>query len=186
MSFWDGTQWVSEAELQAAAARESEKAARREARPRRITALMLVIGLMLVLPLQGVFAASSSIWVVELSGSTGAAPTNASLKLGDAFTVGYQSQVRQPWGHAVCFANSTTVLSGPAAADGSIWGSWYSLWDGGPSPQNFVLGASVSPVWTGGGAACVVDLVKVSGKYLGAMGFSNETVIAETRFTASP
>jgi hypothetical protein len=185
MSFWDGTKWVAEAELDAAAAREAAAIARREARPRGATALALVIGLLLVLPLQGVFAASSSVWVVELSGSAGTAPTAASLHFGDAFTVGYQSQVRQPWGHATCYANSTTILSGQVATDGSIWGSWFSLWDGGPSPQNFVLGASVSPVWTGGGADCVVDLVKVSGKYLGAQGFSNETVLATTTFVAA-
>jgi hypothetical protein len=127
-------------------------------------------------------AASSSIWVTQLGGATG----TVSLHIGDAFTVGYTSQERQPWAHATCYANSTSVLSSTAAPDGSIWGSWYSLWAGGPSPQNFVLGASVSPVWTGGGADCVVDLVKVSGKYLGALGFSNETVLAQTRFTVAP
>lgn len=131
-------------------------------------------------------AASSSVWVVQLAGASGTAPTTTSLHYGNPFNVAYKSQERQPWAHAVCYANSSSVLAGAAAADGSIWGSWYSLWAGGPSPQNFLLGASVSPVWTSGGADCVVDLVKVSGKYLGALGFSNQAVLATTRFTVAP
>lgn len=178
MSFWDGTRWTSEVVEQTARPRRN--------RPSGALSLSLVAALMLLLPLQGVLAASSSVWVVQLAGLTGASTTTTSLHDGDAFTVAYKSQERQPWAHATCYANSSSILSGAAAADGSIWGSWYSLWSSGPSPQNFVLGASVSPLWTGGGADCTVDLVKVSGKYLGASGFSNETVLARTQFTVSP
>ena len=178
MSFWDGTRWTAEVQ---------EKTARtRQARPSARLSLFLTAALMLLLPLQGVFAASSSVWVVQLAGASGTAPTTAALHDGDAFSVAYKSQERQPWAHATCYANSSSILSGAAATDGSIWGSWYSLWSGGPSPQNFVLGASVSAVWTGGGADCTVDLVKVSGRYLGASGFSNQTVLARTQFAVAP
>jgi hypothetical protein len=175
MSFWDGTRWTSEVVEQTARPLRT--------RPSGVLSLGLVAALML-LPLQGVLAASSSIWVVQLAGTS--QPATASLHYNDAFNVAYKSQERQPWAHATCYANSSSILSGVAATDGSIWGSWYSLWSGGPSPQNFVLGASVSPVWTAGGADCTVDLVKVSGKYLGASGFSNQTVLAQTRFTVAP
>ncbi len=145
-----------------------------------------MIAAVLIVP-ASTLAASSSVWVVQLAGATGTAPTTASLHFSDPFSVAYRSQERQPWAHAVCYANSSSVLAGgAAAADGSIWGSWYSLWAGGPTPQNFVLGASVSPLWTSGGADCVVELVKVSGKYLGASGFSNQTVLAQTRFAVAP
>jgi hypothetical protein len=178
MAFWDGTRWTPEVAEQTARPRRT--------RPSGVLSLSLVAALMLLLPLQGVFAASSSVWVLQLAGASGTVPTTASLHYNDAFNVGYKSQERQPWAHATCYANSSSILTGAAAADGSIWGSWYSLWSDGPSPQNFVLGASVSPVWTGGGADCTVDLVKVSGKYLGASGFSNQTVLAQTRFTVAP
>lgn len=178
MSFWDGNRWTSEVVERTAPPRRT--------RPSGVLSLSLVAALMLLLPLQGVLAASSSVWVVQLAGASGTVPTTASLHYADPFNVAYKSQERQPWAHATCHANSSSVLSGEAAADGSIWGSWYSLWAGGPSPQRFVLGASVSPVWTGGGADCTVDLVKVSGKYLGALGFSNQTVLAQTHFTVAP
>jgi hypothetical protein len=153
---------------------------------RRVAAEVLALGLIaaLFVPI-GSLAASSSVWVVP-AGSGSVATSSTELRFGDGFVVGYTSQERRPWGHAVCYATSTTVLSGAVAADGSIWASWYSLWDGGPSPQRFVLGDSVSPVWVGGGADCRVDLVKVSGKYLGALGFSNQTVLATTRFSVAP
>lgn len=154
---------------------------RSSARVRATILCLAVAGALVVAPMTAFAGGGSSVWVVT---GGGAAPTTA-VQFGSAFVVGYRSSERQPWAHARCYANATTVLSGAPAPDGSIWGSWYSLWAGGPSPQNFVLGASVSPVWVGGGADCIVDLVKVSGKYLGANGFSNQTVLASTRFSAT-
>jgi hypothetical protein len=127
-------------------------------------------------------ASGSSVWVTELAGL---APTSG-LSYGAHFTVGYKTNTQQPWALARCYANSTTVLGGAPYADGSIWGEWFSVYPGGPSPQDFVLGASVSPVWTGGGADCTVGLYKLSGKYNGAQGFTNQTLLATYPFTANP
>jgi hypothetical protein len=148
---------------------------------RRISAELIGLGLlaMLALPV-ATSAGTSSVWVVEVAGGARSA---SALHFGDRFTVGYKSQEKQPWAHAVCYANDTTLTTG---SGGAVWGSWFSLWAGGPTPQNFVLGDSVEPTWVGGGADCVVELVKTSGKYLGALGFSNETVLARTSFTVAP
>jgi hypothetical protein len=127
---------------------------------------------------------ASAVWVNELSAGSGQAAPG--LHVGDTFTVGYSTNERQPWVLAQCYANGTTVLSGSPNADGTIWAEWFSVYPGGPLPQHFVLGQSVSPIWTGGGADCTLTLAKLSGKYNGALGFSNVTVLASTAFTVAP
>jgi hypothetical protein len=129
---------------------------------------------------------SSSVWIVELLSPALASAPAPELYLGHPFTVGYQTNVQEPWALAQCYPNSTTVLSGVPYADGTIWGEWFSVYLGGPSPQDFVLGASVSPIWTGGGADCTVGLYKLSGKYNGALGFTNQTLLATYAFAVAP
>ena len=180
MSYWTGTEW------------EQVKPAPKKARPSRIrhaleavTEGTLIAALAVGMLAGATFAASgrtaSDVWVDELGGARA-----AGLARGSHFTVGYASREREPWAFAVCFANDTSVLSGSPKDDGSIWGAWFSVYPGGPNPQDFVLGESVTPTWVGGGADCEVQLVKLSGKYNGALGFSNATVLARTTFTAVP
>jgi hypothetical protein len=178
MSLWNGTRWVEEAP--ASPSRAPSRLATWAA-----TGLMIIGFGAIAVPLQLVAArAASAVWVNELSSGPGLAP--AALRMGDAFTVGYTTSERQPWALAQCYATDTTVLSGAPYADGTIWAEWFTVYPDGPLPQNFVIGESVSPIWTGGGANCTVTLAKLSGKYNGAQGFSNVTVLATTSFAASP
>ena len=74
--------------------------------------------------------------------------------------------------------NSTTEYSG-RYSDGSIYGETFSVFPGGPTPQDFVLGASIRDYWTGGGADCRVDLITVDSKGL------RKSLLARTRFEAA-
>jgi hypothetical protein len=117
---------------------------------------------------------SSSVWINELGV---AAPSE--LGHGDAFTVGYSTRERQPWALVECRPNATTVYSA-TFADGTVWSEIFSLYPGGPTPQNFVLAESVYPLWTGGGANCTVTLLSLSPD------LSRRTVLATADFTAAP
>lgn len=178
MSYWNGSHWVE------------ETPASRPRPPSRLatwaaTGLMVIGFGAVAMPLQLTAArTASAVWVNELSAGSGQAAS--ALHVGDAFTVGYSTNERQPWVLAQCYANGTTVLSGSPYADGTIWAEWFSVFPGGPMPQQFVLGQSVSPIWTGGGADCTLTLAKLSGKYNGAQGFSNVTVLASRAFTVAP
>jgi len=121
---------------------------------------------------------SSSVWVEELSGPTALA--TAQLEYGDAFTVGYSTSAREPWALTECYANDTTQLAGSLPTNAPMWAEYFSAYPGGPVPQAFVLGDSVTPVWVGGGADCTVTLLKFSGD------FSRETLLATTRFAVAP
>lgn len=129
-----------------------------------------------VLAGKGSGGAGSSVWIMELSETGRVAP----LRYGNAFTVGYSTKDRQPWAFTQCVANSTTVLSASPYADGSIWGEYFSVYSGGPLPQAFVVGESVSPIWTGGGADCTVSLLRFSADY------ARQTVLAVTTFSVAP
>ncbi len=122
---------------------------------------------------------------MPVSAASSVSVDQTELHFGDHFTVSYQTNTPQPWALARCYPNGSSVYSG-VNADGSFWGEWFSVYPGGPSPQNFILGDSVSPLWTGGGADCTVDLYKLSGKYLGAQGFQHQDLLAETAFTVAP
>jgi hypothetical protein len=124
---------------------------------------------------QGVKAAGSAVWIVELSGARTA---GGALARGDDFTVGYSTKSRQPWAEAKCFPNSTTEYSG-TYSDGSVYGETFSVYPGGPTPQDFVLGVSLRKYWTGGGADCRVDLITVDAKGL------RKSLLARTAFEAA-
>lgn len=143
-----------------------------------LTAAMTAALLVAAVPLTA-FAgkATSAVWVTELGGA--ATQTASTLSHGDGFTVGYATREREPFALARCYANATTEFTG-THADGSIWGEVFSVYDGGPTPQAFQLGASVHPLWTGGGADCTVELVKYS------RDLSRMTVLATMEFTAAP
>ena len=117
-------------------------------------------------------ATSSPVWVAERAGVTARL---APLQYGSPFTVGYSSKEREPWAHATCYPNDSTVYSF-TYADGSIWGEYFSVYDGGPLPQAFELIDPIARNWTSGGASCQVSLVKFSGDY------SRETVLVTSTF----
>lgn len=119
----------------------------------------------------------SAVWVNELDSAT--VQLVSPLQHGDHFSVGYETREREPFALARCYANATTEFTG-THADGSIWGEVFSVYDGGPTPQDFQLGASVYPLWTGGGADCTVELVKYSRDLL------RMTVLVTTRFSVAP
>ena len=64
--------------------------------------------------------------------------------------------------------------------DGWIWGQYFSVYPGGPQPQDFQLIDPVAENWTGGGARCTVELVKFS------TDGSRETVLATETFLVEP
>ena len=118
--------------------------------------------------------ASSSVWINELG-----ADARASLGLGDHFSVGYATREREPWALAECRPNASTGYIG-TNPDGTVWSAVFSLYAGGPTPQNFSLGESVYPLWTTGGADCTLSLVAYS------RDLSRSTVLATMAFTAAP
>ena len=172
MTYWDGTRWIPE---------PSPRAFSRPSILRRlfgawaeaalITLLMfgLIAGTTLAAKPPG-----SSVWVNELG-----ADARAALRLEDAFTVGYTSREREPYALAQCFPNETTEMIG-THDDGAVWSAVFSVYPGGPTPQSFVLGDSVYPLWTGGGADCTVSLVKYS------RDLQRMSVLAATSFTVAP
>lgn len=173
MTLWDGTRWI-------------EDRPRRHAEPRRTarpadwvaTALMLVLvpALLVVMATAALGAKpTSSVWINDVSTER----TEAALQFGSSFTVGYSTREREPWALAECYPNGTTTFSN-TYADGTIWGEVFSVYPGGPSPQSFVVGASIFPLWTGGGADCVVSLVTYSHD------LSRKTVLATSSFTVEP
>ena len=171
MAFWDGTRWTDEPKPWP---RYRSPSVVRAARAAGAVAALLV-----ALTVSGASAgkAESTVWVNELSAGSTLAATG--LSLGDHFSVGYTTRETEPFALARCYPNATTEYIG-MHADGSIWGEVFSVYDGGPTPQAFQLGASVYPLWTGGGADCTVELVKYS------RNLSRMTVLATTSFTAAP
>lgn len=142
------------------------------------TVLMLALIPVLIFVMAGVALAakpsSSSVWVNELS-----ADARVLLSLGDRFSVGYATREREPWALAECRPNATTVYSA-TYPDGTVWSEVFSVYPGGPTPQDFTLGESVYPLWTSGGADCTVTLLKYSPD------LSRHTVLATADFTAAP
>jgi hypothetical protein len=136
---------------------------------------MLVAAVLIVLPLGAVSAAQagSSVWIESTAGTRLAA---SAVHFGDAFQVGYSTRERQPWAHVRCYANTTTTY-GKTQPDGSIWGMYFSVYPGGPQPQDFVAGQSVDGNWSAGGADCRVDLLKYSS------GYTRSTILATSTFT---
>lgn len=172
MAYWNGTSWVPET---------AAPSPRRQTPIRRIfgaaTEASLIVLLAFGLIAGTTFAAkpqTSAVWVNEL-----AITARGSVALGDVFSVGYETGEREPFARVWCEPNATTEFIG-TYADGSIWASVFSVYPGGPTPQNFVLGESVYPLWTGGSADCHVALVKYS------RDLQRMSVLATAEFTASP
>jgi hypothetical protein len=117
---------------------------------------------------------SSSVWINELG-----AEARAVVSLGDPFSVGYATREREPWALAECRPNGSTGYSA-THPDGTVWSEVFSLFPGGPTPQNFTLGESVYPLWTSGGADCKLSLLTYS------RDLSRSTVLATMAFTAAP
>lgn len=172
MSAWDGTRWIEDRS-------QRHPEPRRNARPADWVATALMVLLMPALLLLMASAAlgakpTSSVWISDES-TARVQP----LQFGSSFTVGYSTREREPWALAECYPNGTTTFRS-TYADGSIWSEVFSVYPGGPSPQSFVVGASIFPLWTGGGADCVVRLVTYS------RDLSRTAVLATAAFTVEP
>lgn len=126
--------------------------------------------------------AVSSVWV-----STGADPARSAaatqVAFGRPFSVEFSTRERKPWALVLCYPNETTVyvttFNDEDGHVGYLWGEYYSVYEGGPVPQNFVLGDGYAN-WTGGGADCTVELLKFSADGQRA------TVLAQSAFSAVP
>jgi hypothetical protein len=89
-------------------------------------AALLIVGLMAGTAFAaggGKGDSGSSVWIEELASP---AARSAGLAYGDHFTAGYMTRERQPWAHAVCYPNATTVYE-LAYGDGSVWGQYLSV-----------------------------------------------------------
>jgi hypothetical protein len=173
MSLWDGTRWVEDLPEH----RSDPQVTSRAADWVGTLLMILLVPALLVVMATAVFGAkpTSSVWINDAS--TGR--TAAAVQFGSSFTVGYATREREPWALAECYPNNTTTFSG-TYADGTIWSEVFSLYSGGPSPQAFVAGDSIFPLWTAGGADCVVSLVTYS------RDLSRKTVLATAPFTVQP
>ena len=169
MSFWTGTEWAPEQQAPVK-------------RPGRFRHALEVVaeGSMLALLVGGLIAGTtfaggktSSVWI-----EGGANARTAGMTYGSAFKVGYSTSAREPWAHAQCYPVDSTVYR-ETYGDGWIWGQYFSVYPGGPQPQAFQLVDPVAENWTGGGARCTLELVKI-----GSGG--RQTVLASEAFTVAP
>jgi len=119
----------------------------------------------------------SAVWVT-MGDATSRTAATSEVPFGSPFVVGFNTRERQPWALARCYPNATTVYT-TTFADGSVWGEYYSLYAGGPVPQNFILGDGYAN-WTSGGADCTVELLKFSADY------AKSTVLARGSFSGMP
>jgi hypothetical protein len=173
MSFWTGTHWE-----------EPERSAPKpKARPSRLrhAAEAVAEGSLIALLVVGLIAGTafagnrtSSVWVDELAGAR-----SAGLAYGSPFTVGYETSAQKPWAQARCYPDSSTDYR-QTYGDGWVWAENFSVYPGGPMPQAFELTDPIAENWRGGGADCVVRLVKYSSDY------SRYTVLATSSFTVVP
>ncbi|MGH2488270.1 MAG: hypothetical protein ACRDFR_01450 [Candidatus Limnocylindria bacterium] len=155
MAYWDGQRWIADGPPR-----------RRPDRGAQVTNWLATLLMLLLIPALLIVSAgavagakpTSSVWINEANATT--FPQSA-LRLGSPFSVGYSSKEREPWALVQCYPNATTVFSS-TYEDGTVWASVFSVYPGGPSPQAFVVGASIYPIWTSGGADCVVRLVTYS------------------------
>ena len=171
MPYWTGTHWESDAPAP-------------KARPSRVRHILEVVaeGTLIAMLVAGLVAgttfagakAESSVWV---DGPDGA--RSPGLAYGQPFRAGYSTSARQPWVQARCYPNGSTEFR-KRYDDGSIWGQNFSVYAGGPAPQEFELIDPIAENWTGGGADCVLLLVKYSNDY------SRYTVLATRDFSVDP
>jgi hypothetical protein len=171
MTYWDGNRWIPDEPAKPKPAGAGRRLLGASTEAALIT--LLLFGLIAGSAL-GARPAASSVWVNEVS-----AEARGTLRLHDAFTVGYSSREREPWALVTCFPADGTEYS-TTYGDGSIWSAVFSVYPDGPSPQNFVLGDSVYPVWTGGAADCKVELVAYS------RDLRRMSVLATAAFFAAP
>lgn len=131
-----------------------------------------------------VFAAPavSTVWVSTGADSTRSAAATQ-VAFGSPFSVEFSTRERKPWALVLCYPNETTVyvttFNDGDGHMGYLWGEYFSVYEGGPVPQNFVLGDGYAN-WTGGGADCTVELLKFSADGQRA------TVLAQSTFIAVP
>jgi len=174
MAYWNGKRWIADEPIRRPDRGRGSPAADWVA---TLVMMLLVPALLIAMATLSLGAKpTSSVWINEMS-ATGLSA--APLQFGDPFTVGYSTKDREPWALAQCYPSDTTTFS-TTYADGTVWSEVFSVYPGGPSPQSFVLGASIYPLWTGGGADCVVSLVTYS------RDLSRQTVLATASFTVEP
>jgi hypothetical protein len=125
---------------------------------------------------------ASAVWVTTGS-ATARSAAASEVAFGSPFSVGYSSREKKPWALVLCYPNETTdhvtTFDDGEGHEGYIWGEYFSVYEGGPVPQNFVLGDGYAN-WTGGGADCTVELLKFSADGQRA------TVLARSAFTGVP
>jgi hypothetical protein len=125
---------------------------------------------------------SSAVWVTTGS-ATARSEAAAEVAFGTPFSVGYSTRDRKPWALVLCYPNDTTVyvttFKDGDGHEGYVWGEYFSVYEGGPVPQDFVLGDGYAN-WSGGGADCTVELLKFSADGQRA------TVLARSAFTGVP
>ena len=170
MSFWTGTEWAPEP--QAPITRPSRIRHSLELVTEGTLIALLLVGLVATTTFAG-GKTSSSVWI---EGSASA--RSSGLAYGDAFKVGYSTSARQPWAHAQCYPDDSTIYR-ETYGNGWIWGQYFSVYTGGPQPQAFQLVDPVAENWTGGGATCRLDLLKIGSD-------GRETVLATQRFSVAP
>jgi hypothetical protein len=171
MPFWTGTEWAAEPSVAPEGQRRLRHAL--EAALEGTLVALVIVGILAGTTLASTKTASS-VWI-EGSSTLRA---SSGLTFGDAFTVGYSTSAREPWAHAVCYPVDTTVYR-ETYGDGWIWGQYFSVYPGGPQPQAFQLVDPVADNWTGGGARCTLELIKLSSS-------GRETMLAKDTFSVAP
>src|SRR5438067_11463773 len=81
---------------------------------KRIKLAAAVVGVLALIPASLAFAgkpAGDSIWIIGPSG----AAAQSTLSYGATFRAGYSSKASSPYGHAQCWANSTSLLASPTS-----------------------------------------------------------------------
>ena len=115
---------------------------------------------------------SDSIWIISPAGA--AASTSTTLSYGSTFKAGYSSKASTPYGHAQCWADSTSQLTYPTS--GPILDEYRPVQTDG-TLGTFSLSDPLNQEWLGGGANCTLSLVAFQGSKMNVLASTGFTVV---------
>jgi len=163
MSFWDGTQWVTEERVA-----RPPSGRRAAGRIRGALVTTAIAAALLAVPAstlaKGNSGGSTTPWIT-LASVNGGAPVYPTLGSSVKFATGYPSTTKNPWVSVVCYQGSALVYG-----------------EGNTPSSTFVLGGAASTWLTvGGSAECTAEL----GDLYWRGGHEYYTYLATTTFSAN-
>ena len=142
---------------------------------KRIKLTAALVGILALISASLAFAGKPSgdaIWIMGTAGA--AAPSGATLNYGATFQAGYSSKASTPYGHAQCWANSTSQLAYPTS--GPILDEYRQVQPDG-TLGTFSVSDPLNQEWLGGGGNCSLSLVSFQASKANVLATTNFTVV---------